>query len=133
MAYAAQHLALVKKLGDHPHEQTALTNLGNIYARSHQPTAAVRCYQSALTLAQTLKHQAAQADLHDKLGYLHLKQHDWETSEYHYQTALELARQQHDLSLQAKAWNNLGAIHLFQDQFSDATDCVNQLSRQRHP
>ena len=130
-SYAKQHLVLVKTLGDLPHEQMALTHLGNIHAQTNMRLFAVHCFQDALSIAKSLNDAAGQSDLYEKIAYLHLQQQHWEKAISHYQHALSIAQAQGELPKQNKMLNNLGAIYLKQKQPSDAVECFEQVVKVR--
>lgn len=117
----------MRTLGDRPHEQTALTHLGNIHALCHMPMFAIHCFQDAIAIAESLDDYENQADLHDKLAYLSLQQRHWQQSISHYQKALTIAQQLEDLALQSKSWNNIGGIYLTLEQFSPASECFQRV------
>jgi len=122
LPYAKAGLAIAVTLGDQSELSTALSNIGNIYAKLSDHTLAIEYYEQALAIDRQLGNEDAIATTLGYIGQASTHLADYARAEEYLLASLAMFEEQGNESGTASTLHNIGSLYNIQVDFPRALE-----------
>ncbi|MDQ0106844.1 tetratricopeptide (TPR) repeat protein [Chitinophaga terrae (ex Kim and Jung 2007)] len=124
--YYQQAMQAFEAAGNKKEQAGLLNDIGELYYRNINKTAAKKQFDKALQLFQTMKNIPGMAETYGHIGHYYEKQQQYDSAHYFQHSALALYQQLKDTVGIARIYEHLGTIHEDLSQYDTALSYFNK-------